>query len=347
MLTSDFSYDLPGELIAKYPTVERTASRLLCLQGDSGAITHSFFLDICSQLRENDLLVMNDSKVIPARLFGYKETGGKVEIMLERITSTQEALVHIRASKSPKEKSKIIIGNNISLEVLTRVNDLYKVKFNNTPNIHTLLRQYGKVPLPPYLHREAQDLDLARYQTVYAKHLGSVAAPTAGLHFDEDLLQKIQHMGVELGYVTLHVGAGTFQAIRVDNIDAHKMHQELVTVSTEVCAKIQTTKAKGGRVIAVGTTTLRALETAALQGGLQAYFGDTAIFIKPGFSFNVVDALITNFHLPMTTLLILTCAFGGYEQILHAYQEAIQQKYRFYSYGDAMFIEKRKIPMRN
>ena len=373
MLTSNFSYSLPEELIAQFPLPERTASRLLHLNAETNTITHSHFIDICNYLRTNDLLILNDSKVIPARLFGRKGSGGKVEIMLERILNEQEALVQIRASKAPKVNTKIIIADNhhtqnnlgtsichphervdpeqtkrtnyfmhdpnIILEIIARINDLFRVRFINTYDIFTMFQQIGQVPLPPYIERKSRELDKDRYQTVYARHSGSVAAPTAGLHLNNELLQKINNFGVEFGYVTLHVGAGTFQPIRTAIIDEHHIHHELINVSAELCAKIIETKRRGGRIIAVGTTTLRALETAASTGSLQAFFGDTDIFIKPGFQFKIVDALITNFHLPMSTLLILTCTFGGFEQVLHAYQDAIKHKYRFYSYGDCMFIQ--------
>lgn len=341
MLTNQFVYNLPEELIADYPVAERTASRLLFLDPNSGVIKHTKFQDICAYLQSGDLLIMNDTKVMPARLFGYKETGGKVEVMLERLLNNSEALAQIRASKAPKINSKIIIAEKVIVEVIAQVKEFFKIKFLNIPDVPAILQQFGQVPLPPYIMRAEQALDLERYQTVYAKYLGSVAAPTAGLHFDTKLLTKINALGVNLGYITLHVGAGTFQPIRTDSIEQHTMHQEIMSVSSKLCETIAATKARGGRVIAVGTTTVRALETAALTNKLQAFTGETNIFIKPGFEFKVVDALITNFHLPKSSLLVLTCAFAGYEQVLQAYQAAISNRYRFYSYGDAMLLTKR------
>ncbi len=341
MLTNNFTYCLPEALIAKHPEPKRTASRLLYLDGENGNIIHTNFYNIFSYFNAGDLLVMNDSKVIPARLFGHKETGGKVEIMLERVLNKTVALAHIRASKAPKVNTKIILANDVIVKVLDRVNDLFKIKFIGNEDVFEIIANIGHIPLPPYFGREPEVYDKERYQTVYAKHLGSVAAPTAGLHFDEELLNQISTLNVDLGYITLHVGAGTFQPLRVNNINEHHMHTEVITVSPELCAKIAATKERGGRVIAVGTTTVRALETAALTGRLQPFAGETDIFIKPDFAFKVVDALITNFHFPMSTLLILTCAFGGVNNVLQAYQEAIKQQYRFYSYGDAMFITRR------
>lgn len=342
MLTNNFNYDLPKTLIAKYPETSRTASRLLCLDGETGRLTHAKFYDIVSHLQAGDLLVMNDSKVMPARLFGHKATGGKVEIMLERVLTATIALAHIRSNKPLKLNSSIIIADDVMVEVLAKEQDLFKIRFIGDRDIFDVIAQVGQMPLPPYFARAAEAADSERYQTVYAKHLGSVAAPTAGLHFDEELLNKISDLKVDFGYITLHVGAGTFQSVRVENLAEHHMHKELVTVSAELCTKIAAAKARGGRIVAVGTTTVRALESAALAGTLQAFAGETDIFIKPGFEFKVIDALITNFHFPKSTLLMLTCAFGGVDNVLLAYQAAIEQKYRFYSYGDAMFITRRQ-----
>jgi len=334
----DFFYDLPAELIANYPTLERTASRLLCLDGKTGKIVHRQFKDIIELIQPGDLLVMNNTKVIPARLFGNKESGGKIEILIERILDEKHALAHIRASKSPKPQSKINLENNIQIEVLGRKNDLYELKFLDERPLLEILDAIGHIPLPPYIERVDELDDRERYQTVYAKTPGAVAAPTAGLHFDNELLQQLKAKGVELAFVTLHVGAGTFQPVRVQNIQEHVMHAEYVEVTQEVCDKIKRTKANGGRIIAVGTTSVRCLETAALDGETKPFAGDTQIFIYPGFKFKCIDALITNFHLPESTLLMLVSALGGYENVMQAYQEAVAQHYRFFSYGDAMFI---------
>ena len=342
MLLDDFSYYLPENLISKVPAKERSSSRLLYLNGKNAVFKHCYFYDLLSYLNSNDLLVMNNTKVIPARIFANKETGGKIEILLERILSDKEALVQIKANKSVKINSKIIVKENIIIEIIEKIGDLFKVRLLYDDSFFNLIYQIGQVPLPPYINRHVQDYDENRYQTIYAKHPGSVAAPTAGLHFDKELLSKIKNLGVDIGYVTLHVGAGTFKPIKTIDISSHKMHKEFITVSKELCDTINKTKEKGGRIVAVGTTTVRALETAALDQTLQAFSGDTDLFINPGFKFKVVDALITNFHLPKSTLLILTCAFGGYDNVLMAYQEAIKNKYRFYSYGDAMFIEKKE-----
>jgi S-adenosylmethionine:tRNA ribosyltransferase-isomerase len=325
----DFSYDLPDHLIARYPTKERTASRLLHL---NETFNHLQFTDIIELLKPNDLLVMNNSRVIPARLFGHKATGGAVEILVERIMGTHEALAHVRSSKSPKPGSLIFLADDYCVEVLGRDNDLFHLKFQQ-PVLETLYEK-GHIPLPPYINRADELMDKERYQTVYAKREGSVAAPTAGLHFDEALLTAIQAKGVDIAFVTLHVGAGTFQPVRTQNIAEHRMHAELIDVSQEVCDKIQQAKAKGGRVIAVGTTSVRCLETA--KG--KPYQGETTIFIYPGYQFHTVDGMVTNFHLPESSLLMLVSAFSGYEKIMQAYQEAIKNNYRFFSYGDAMLI---------
>lgn len=338
MLTSQFSYQLPEDLIAKFPTIERTASRLLYLDSANGKLTDANFSNIISYLQSNDILVLNDSKVLRARFFGNKKSGGKVEILLERILNSNEAYAHIRASKAPKPATKIILQDNVVVEVLAKLDDLYKIKFLTEEDILSISERIGNIPIPTYFQRQAEVTDDARYQTVYAQYPGSVAAPTAGLHFDQQLLTAIKAKGIAIGFITLHVGAGTFQPVRVDNITEHKMHGELIAVSAELCKQIATAKANGGRVIAVGTTTTRALETAAMSGTLQPFSGETDIFIHPGYEFKAVDALITNFHLPMSTLLMLTCAFAGTDNVLRAYQHAIEKKYRFYSYGDAMFI---------
>lgn len=340
MLTKDFAYHLPESHIARYPTPERTASKLLALNYATGALSDYRFADIISLLKPGDLLVLNNSKVMPARLQGKKQTGGKIEILIERILNEKQAWVQIKASKSPKPNSWLILGANILVQIqeYNPKTGMYLINVTSDTSILKILDQYGEIPLPPYMHRSAEPTDTERYQTVYAQPLGSVAAPTAGLHFTQDLLAAIQAKNIDIGYVTLHVGAGTFQPLRVQNIAEHKMHSELSQVSQELCDKIQTTKNNGGRIVCVGTTSVRALETAALSGNLTAVNGETDIFITPGFKFKIVDALITNFHLPESTLLMLVSAFAGKNNIFNAYEYAIKHNYRFYSYGDAMFI---------
>jgi len=341
MQLSEFHYQLPQELIALYPQAQRSASRLLSLDGVTGQLEHFTFSDISSLLNSNDLLVFNNTKVLPARLFGQKETGGKVELLIERMISPQEAITQIRASKPPKTGTKITIGNNAWVEVMGREDEFYRI--GSAVNLYDMLAAHGHMPLPPYMQRDDELFDRERYQTVYAKEPGAVAAPTAGLHFDEPLLQKIQALGVETAYVTLHVGAGTFQPVRVARIEEHRMHSEWLEVSPAVCEKVEAARAGGGRVIAVGTTSVRCLETAALKAEelgqrITPYAGDTNIFIYPGYQFRCVDAMVTNFHLPESTLLMLVSAFAGREHVLHAYREAIKNRYRFFSYGDAMFV---------
>ena len=336
MQKSDFNYQLPNELIARYPLDNRVDSRLLVVSKD--ATQDQNFVDLPSLLKAGDLLVFNNTRVVPARLFGHKTTGGKLEILLERIVDDNSALAHIRCSKSPKAGSKIILSKGFECLVDGRDDDLFKLTF--TDSIHSVLDAIGHMPLPPYIDRKDESLDIERYQTVYSKHDGAVAAPTAGLHFDDDLLNKISSLGVEFTYVTLHVGSGTFQPVREENLENHVMHKEWLTVSEDVVNKIKLTKAKGGRIIAVGTTSMRSLESAAMAGELKPYVGDTDLFITPGYTFSVVDALITNFHLPESTLLMLVSAFSGFKRMQSAYQHAIEKQYRFFSYGDAMFLTK-------
>jgi S-adenosylmethionine:tRNA ribosyltransferase-isomerase len=338
MQTCDFDYHLPDELIARYPTDERTASRLMVLDPTTQTIRHQTFKDIVQLLSPGDLLVMNNSKVMAARLFGKKQTGGKIEMLIERITDEREALAHVRASKSPKPGTHILLDDGSSCEVVGRAGDLFHCRFDRV--IFELLDDVGHMPLPPYMERADEDFDKTRYQTVYADPLGSVAAPTAGLHFDEACLAQLQNAGVEMATVTLHVGAGTFQPVRAEKIEDHHMHQEWLTVSQSTVDKIAQTKARGGRVVAVGTTSVRALESAAQSGTLQAFSGETGIFIYPGYEFRVVDALITNFHLPQSSLLMLVSALAGHRFVMEAYQAAIEAGYRFYSYGDAMLVSR-------
>ena len=338
MDVSDFEFDLPDALIARRPTEQRRGSRLLTLTGEG--LGHRQFPDLLSLLRPEDLLVFNDTRVIPARLYGQKESGGKVEVLVERITGEREALCHVRASKSPKPGSWLVFDDGIRAEMRGRVDDLFHLFFTGADSALAALEQIGHMPLPPYIDRPDYADDLERYQTVYADKPGAVAAPTAGLHFDEAMLAELDAAGVDRGFVTLHVGAGTFQPVRVEQVEQHQMHSERYAIGETLCEQIQTTRARGGRVIAVGTTSLRALESAAQSGPVRAGQGDTDIFIYPGYRFRVVDALVTNFHLPRSTLLMLVSAFAGRERILDAYNEAVREGYRFFSYGDAMFIER-------
>ncbi len=338
---SDFSYELPSELIAIRPTEQRTGSRLLCLNKETGIIKHKMFKDILDFINPGDLLILNDTQVIPARLFAHKLTGGKVEILVERILDGNRILVHLKSNKPIKVGSQLQLENNVRLEILGRSENLFELHFlDEIPSILALLDEVGHIPLPPYIPRSDEHLDHERYQTIFACNPGAVAAPTAGLHFDELLLEKLKVKGVNIAFITLHVGAGTFQPIRTERIEEHSMHAEYVSVSSSVCKKIEETKKNKKRVIAVGTTTVRSLETAASRGFIKPFQGETQIFIYPGFQFHCVDALLTNFHLPKSTLLMLVCAFAGYRPVMQAYQQAISQKYRFFSYGDALWVSK-------
>ncbi|MCK5720176.1 MAG: tRNA preQ1(34) S-adenosylmethionine ribosyltransferase-isomerase QueA [Thiomargarita sp.] len=339
MQRSDFFFDLPTDLIAQYPLEFRTNSRLLYINS-SEQFQDQHFFDLPNLLSPGDLLVLNDTKVIPARLFGHKVTGAKVEIFIERILMDNKVLALIKASKSPKIGSQLYLENGIGITVLKRINEFFELQFDYADSIYKLLQEIGHVPLPPYIKRSDNQLDDKRYQTVYAQELGAVAAPTAGLHFDEKMLEKIQAMGVNTAFITLHVGAGTFSPIRVTDIKQHTMHSEHIKVSAQVCEQVKATHRCGKRVIAVGTTCVRALETASASGEIQAYEGETRLFITPGYQFNIVNTLITNFHLPESSLLILVSAFIGKKTISSAYEHAIKQKYRFFSYGDAMFINR-------
>ncbi len=338
MKKSDFNYILPEALIAQQPLSERTASRLLTMNRDTGELHDKQFSDLLDFIASEDLLVFNDTRVIPARLFGTKTTGGKIEILIERILDEQHALAHIRASKSPKAGAKIQLDNGYFCEVEGRDGDLFKLYFENEKTLLEILAEIGHIPLPPYIERADNEDDLTRYQTVFGKQLGAVAAPTAGLHFDESMLEKIRAKGVQTAFVTLHVGSGTFQPVRVENLSEHVMHKEYFSVSQETVDAVQATKKRNGRVIAIGTTAVRALESASRSGTLQAGFGDTDLFILSGYEFKSVDAMLTNFHLPESTLLMLVAAFSRYDFVMTAYQHAIEQQYRFFSYGDAMWI---------
>lgn len=342
MLLSDFDYHLPDELIAQKPLAERRASRLLKISPAIGEIANQGFSDIVHFLNAGDLLVFNDTRVVPARLFGCKQTGGKLEVLVERILDDHTLLAHIRASKSPKPGAVLLLEGKISCVMCEREGDLFKLTQDSGQTWLALLNQHGHMPLPPYIEREDNEQDLERYQTVYAQNPGAVAAPTAGLHFDQALITEMESKGVNTAQVTLHVGAGTFQPVRVENIDEHVMHTEWVQVSQQVCDAIRQTHANGNKVVAVGTTVVRSLEAAAADGALNAFEGDVSIFITPGYEFQVVDAMITNFHLPKSTLLMLVSAFAGTELIQRAYQHAVNDGYRFFSYGDAMLIDSRK-----
>lgn len=341
MRVADFQFELPDELIARYPLAERRASRLLVLQGEDGALAHHSFADLPQFLRAGDLLVFNNTRVIPARLFAQKDSGGKAEILVERVLDEHRVLAHVRASKAPKPGSKLLLEQG-SAQMLARHDSLFELAFDQP--VLPLLERIGHMPLPPYIDRADELSDRERYQTVYAEHAGAVAAPTAGLHFDQPMLKQLARMGVETAFVTLHVGAGTFQPVRVEQIEDHQMHHEWLEVSQDVVEAVQRCRARGGRVVAVGTTSVRSLETAAKSGELRPYSGDTNIFIYPGRSFNVVDALVTNFHLPESTLLMLVSAFAGYSATMRAYQQAVAERYRFFSYGDAMFITRNPQP---
>lgn len=340
MRVSDFDYELPDELIARFPTPERAGSRLLVLDGRDGTVMHRQFPDLRGLLRPGDLLVLNDTRVIPARLFGRKQTGGEVEILVERVLGARELLAHVRASKSPKPGTHILLEDGSALLMRERRGELFLLAIpeDSTDEVLKLLDRLGHMPLPPYIDRTDDVADRERYQTVYAKHPGAVAAPTAGLHFDDAMLAALRAGGVHTATVTLHVGAGTFQPVRVDTVAEHRMHSELCEVRAEAVRAVREAKAAGGRVIAVGTTAVRSLESAARDGELRPFRGETDIFIRPGYRFRVIDGLLTNFHLPRSTLLMLVSAFAGQENTLRAYRDAVRERYRFFSYGDAMFI---------
>lgn len=343
MQKTDFSFELPEQLIARFPQPERSASRLLKLQRQTGAIEHTHFKAVLDALNPGDLLVFNNTRVIPARLFGQKASGGKVEVLVERMLDEKRFLAHIRASKAPKAGSRLILEQEAEVEMTARQGELFELTLLSDEPVLSMLERLGHMPLPPYIDRPDAASDRERYQTVYNSKPGAVAAPTAGLHFDEPLLAALQAKGVEFAFVTLHVGAGTFQPVRVDNILEHQMHAEYIEVPPEVVAAVEACKARGNRIIAVGTTSVRSLESAAQFAKaagkpLQPYYGDTQIFIYPGYEFAVIDGLITNFHLPESTLIMLVSALCSREKIMYAYEQAIAEKYRFYSYGDAMLI---------
>lgn len=346
MDVKDFTFELPDELIARYPQPDRSASRMLRLDGATGAVEHSQFKAIVNELEAGDLLVFNDTRVIPARLLGEKVSGGKVEVLVERLLDDERVLAHVRSNRAPKPGAKFLLENAVEVEMLGREGALFELKFLTQAPVLEVLETYGHMPLPPYIDRPDEASDRERYQTVYNKKPGAVAAPTAGLHFDDAILAALKDKGVQFAYVTLHVGAGTFQPVRVDNIEEHHMHSEYAEVPQETVDAILATKAAGKRVVAVGTTSVRSLESAAqaaLKNGqeLAPFFSDTDIFIYPGYEFQVIDAMVTNFHLPESTLIMLISAFAGRQQVLAAYQEAINERYRFFSYGDAMFVTRK------
>ena len=345
MRVADFSFELPESLIAHYPMPERSSCRLLSLDGPTGALTHGTFTDLLDKLNLGDLLVFNNTRVIPARLFGRKASGGKIEVLVERMLDDKRILAHIRASKAPKPGAELLLGDDesIAATMVARHETLFELRFNDERDVFTLLNAAGHMPLPPYIARPDEDADRELYQTVYSEKPGAVATPTAGLHFDEPLLAALRAKGVEMAFVTLHVGAGTFQPVRVETIEDHVMHAEYAEVPQEVVDAVLACKARGKRVVAVGTTSVRSLESAAAaskEALIAPFFGDTSIFIYPGYHYQVIDALVTNFHLPESTLIMLVSAFAGYKNTMNAYQQAVAEQYRFFSYGDAMFISR-------
>ncbi len=339
MRVDEFQFDLPDRLIARYPAARRSDSRLLHLPRRQGEPRDRRVVDLPELLHPGDLLVFNDTRVIPARLLGKKDTGGAVEVLVERVLDDHQALAHVRASKAPRPGRWLILEQQLHVEVLGREQDLFLLRFDAKQSVLELLEAHGRIPLPPYMERAPSKADRQRYQTVYARKPGAVAAPTAGLHFDQRLFNALRERGVETAFVTLHVGAGTFQPVRVETVEAHRMHAERIRVDEAVCQRIAEVKAAGGRVVAVGTTVVRSLESAARDGELKPFEGETDIFIYPGYEFRVIDAMMTNFHLPGSTLLMLVSAFAGRERVLAAYRHAVEQQYRFYSYGDAMLID--------
>lgn len=345
MRVADFNFELPESLIAHYPRAERSSCRLLSLDGPTGKLTHGVFTDVLEKLHAGDLLVFNNTRVIPARVFGRKASGGKIEMLVERVLDEHRVLAHVRASKAPKPGSDLLLGDDESVKatMVARHDTLFEIAFDDERTVLEILNQVGHMPLPPYIDRPDEESDRELYQTVYSARPGAVAAPTAGLHFDDGLLEALRAKGVEMAFVTLHVGAGTFQPVRVDSIEDHIMHSEYAEVPQDVVDAVLACKARGNKVVAVGTTSVRSLESAAQAAGeslIAPFFDDTQIFIYPGYQYQVIDALITNFHLPESTLIMLVSAFAGYRNTMQAYQQAVAEQYRFFSYGDAMFITK-------
>ncbi len=344
MKTADFDYHLPEDLIAQNPPEQRGDSRLLVLDPAADELRDAHFSSLADWLQPDDLLLFNDTRVFPARLFGNKASGGRVEVLVERLIDDFEILAMLRASKAPREGVQLLLEGQIACRVLGRQGEFFRLRQDGPASWLELLQAHGHIPLPPYIQRADEQVDHERYQTVFARQTGAVAAPTAGLHFSESMLQLLQDKGVGVDFITLHVGAGPFQPVRVDDVAGHEMHAEWIDVSDAVVQRIEQTRNKGGRVIAVGTTVVRSLESAAADGELRALAGDTRLFITPGFRFRVVDAMLTNFHLPRSTLLMLVSAFAGKNFILRAYEHAVRQRYRFFSYGDAMLIRNRIPP---
>ncbi|ASY78527.1 tRNA preQ1(34) S-adenosylmethionine ribosyltransferase-isomerase QueA [Pectobacterium polaris] len=343
MRVADFSFELPESLIAHYPQAERSGCRLLSLDGPTGNLTHGVFTDLLDKLNPGDLLVFNNTRVIPARLFGRKASGGKLEVLVERVLDDHRVLAHVRASKAPKPGTELLLGDDESVKatMAARHDALFELHFDDSRDVLSILNDIGHMPLPPYIDRPDEDADRELYQTVYSQRPGAVAAPTAGLHFDEPMLAALREKGIDMAFVTLHVGAGTFQPVRVDTIEDHIMHAEYAEVPQDVVDAVLACKARGNRVIAVGTTSVRSLESAAQasqNATIEPFFGDTKIFIYPGYHYRIIDALVTNFHLPESTLIMLVSAFAGYHNTMSAYRQAVAEQYRFFSYGDAMFI---------
>lgn len=343
MRVADFSFELPESLIAHYPQAQRSGCRLLSLDGPTGNLTHGVFTDLLNKLEAGDLLVFNNTRVIPARLFGRKASGGKLEVLVERVLDEHRVLAHVRASKAPKPGAELLLGDDDSVRatMTARHDALFELRFDDARDVLSILNDIGHIPLPPYIDRPDEESDRELYQTVYSQRPGAVAAPTAGLHFDEPMLAALREKGVEMAFVTLHVGAGTFQPVRVETIEDHIMHAEYAEVPQEVVDAVLACKARGNKVVAVGTTSVRSLESAAQASGgelIAPFFGDTRIFIYPGYHYRIIDALVTNFHLPESTLIMLVSAFAGYRHTMSAYRQAVAEQYRFFSYGDAMFI---------
>ena len=342
MRLEDFNFDLPRELIAQHPAEERAASRMLHLDGCTGRIDDRQFRELARYIQPNDVVVFNDTRVINARLFGAKDTGGQAEVLIERVLDRQHALAQVRSSKRVREGMSIHLFGGMVVRVLAREGEFYRLRFESDLDLLTYLERHGSVPLPPYIEHPPDEDDAQRYQTVYARNPGAVAAPTAGLHFDEEMLARLKGRGATLAYLTLHVGAGTFQPVRSDDLSEHRMHSEWFNVPHQTVLAIQSARRNGGRVLAIGTTTLRALESAAASGELQPGFAETNLFILPGYRFRVVERLLTNFHLPKSTLLMLVSAFAGIGQVRAAYRHAVAARYRFFSYGDSMLIERQE-----
>ncbi|MCB1740267.1 MAG: tRNA preQ1(34) S-adenosylmethionine ribosyltransferase-isomerase QueA [Gammaproteobacteria bacterium] len=350
MRADSFDYDLPPELIAQIPLDARSQSRLLVLPapdpGDSASVSDApldaRFIDLPRWLRAGDLLVLNDTRVVKARLRGHKETGGQAELLLERVLDEHRVLAQVKASKSPRPGTRLRVGDKW-LRVIERSRDLFVLELPAQTTAGALMQSHGRIPLPPYIERAAGRIDEERYQTVFAREEGAVAAPTAGLHLDREMLAALPRAGIEIGYLTLHVGAGTFQPLRSENLDEHVMHAERIRIDARLCEQVERTRARGGRVVAVGTTCVRALESASSNGRLMPFDGETSLFIQPGYRFACVDAMITNFHLPRSTLLILVCAFCGTRRMLDAYRHAVAQRYRFFSYGDATLLFRHEV----